>query len=256
MKIYVARLFLCLILCFGALPNYAQTSINEGVVHFVRTTNWVQIRNKLPFLSQEEKDRALLSWGNEAYSEYYQLLFSANKSIYLEDEEAKAAAATEVQNWSSRKVPFAYYRDFEAQKAVNVETTLGKLYIMQDSIRPVKWRIENQIKDVAGYICMKATTTDPVTNFKIAAWFAQDLTLQAGPERYSGLPGMILELDINEGDVIVAASKVEQKNIAAELKVPSAKGKKIDQQGFDTIIKEHIKSSIKAQRNPYWSIRY
>ena len=133
---------------------------------------------------------------------------------------------------------------------------LGKTYLMEDSLTTYNWRIQNQIKDVAGYICIKAETFDPVKNQKITAWFAQDIPVAAGPERYFGLPGLILELDINDGDVVVAAQKVELKNVQKELALPKMKGKKIKVADYNQMIQKHIAESMKAQRNPFWSMRY
>lgn len=237
-----------------ALSAMAQSPSEEGIIHYTRTTHWLQIRNKLPFLSQEEKDRATLSWGSEPYSEYYLLKFSRDKSLYMDDKQAQEAVKE--MGWSNRDVPFGYYKDFSTMRKTEIEQALGKIYIVEDSISPVQWRIENQVKDIAGYICMKASTIDPVSKFPITAWFAQDLPYSYGPERYFGLPGVILELDINQGDVLVTATKVDLKPVAAEVLTPKAKGKKLNQSEFAKLIEEHIKMSIKTQRNPYWSIRY
>jgi GLPGLI family protein len=133
---------------------------------------------------------------------------------------------------------------------------LGKTYIVDDTLHTPTWKILNQIKEVAGYICMKAETVDTVKNQKITAWFAQDIPVMAGPERYFGLPGLILELDINEGDVTIVASKVEFKKLTNEFNLKKIKGKKISDAEYTKIIADFIKDSIKGERNPYWGLRY
>jgi GLPGLI family protein len=127
---------------------------------------------------------------------------------------------------------------------------------VDDSLHTPKWKVMNQIKDVAGYICMKAVTEDTVKKQKITAWFAGDIPISAGPERYFGLPGVILELDINEGDVVITATKIEFKKLDKELIIPKTKGKKIKDADYDALLRKHLKDSIKSQRNPYWAIRY
>ena len=81
--------------------------------------------------------------------------------------------------------------------------------------------------------------------------------MPAGPERYFGLPGVILELDINDGAVLMEATKVELKPVANQLALPAKiKGKRINDRDFDTMIQKYIAERIKAQRNPFWTIRY
>jgi GLPGLI family protein len=104
---------------------------------------------------------------------------------------------------------------------------------------------------------MKAETEDPIKKQKITAWFAQDIPVPAGPERYHGLPGLILELNLNDGDVVIEATNVAFKKVTPdEFKLPKVKGKKINDPAYDTLIKEYIAQQIKAHQNPYWEIRY
>jgi GLPGLI family protein len=127
---------------------------------------------------------------------------------------------------------------------------------VDDTLHAPTWKILNQIKEVAGYICMKAVTVDTVKKQTITAWFAQDIPVQAGPERFFGLPGLILELDVNDGDVTIIASKVEFKKLTNEFNLKKMKGKKISDAEYNKIIADFIKESIKGERNPYWGLRY
>ncbi|MFM1935000.1 MAG: hypothetical protein RL360_1881, partial [Bacteroidota bacterium] len=68
--------------------------------------------------------------------------------------------------------------------------------------------------------------------------------------------GLILELDINDGDVVITASKVEFKKLTNEFNLKKIKGKKISDAEYTKIIADFIKDSIKGERNPYWGLRY
>jgi GLPGLI family protein len=91
---------------------------------------------------------------------------------------------------------------------------------------------------------------------KITAWFTGDIPISGGPEQVYGLPGMILELDADDGTVMAIATSVEFKEVDKELTLPKLKGKKVNNQEFDAVISKYINDSIKMQRNPYWAIRY
>ena len=134
---------------------------------------------------------------------------------------------------------------------------IGKTYIMEDSLKQLDWKILNDIKDVAGHICMKAMIQDTIKKQKIVAWFAQDIPMNAGSERLYGLPGLILALDINDGAVIVEATKIEPLKITTQMDLPKKmKGKKINELAFQDMVRKFIQEKIKEERNPFWSIRY
>jgi len=231
---------------------FCQEGKQEGVVQYERTTFWVNIMSRLTYLSAEEKDRIKLTWGStdEGWKQKMTLAFNENQSLYAYGEEN-----TE-QGWSGRKETFFLTKNFAADHSTDYIDMLGKTYIVDDTLHTPTWKILNQIKEVAGYICMKAETVDTVKNQKITAWFAQDIPVMAGPERYFGLPGLILELDINEGDVTIVASKVEFKKLTNEFNLKKIKGKKISDAEYTKIIADFIKDSIKGERNPYWGLRY
>jgi GLPGLI family protein len=240
------------ILLFVSSLTFAQK--DEGIINFERVVHYPKIIARLPYLSQEEKDRVKLTWGSDdEWKGKMKLVFSPTKSLYtyLNDQ-----GESEDGTWAWRNDELIITRDFEKEKKTEVIEMLGKTYIVDDSLHTPKWKVMNQIKDVAGYICMKAVSEDTIKKQKITAWFAGDIPVPAGPERYFGLPGIILELDINEGDVVITATKVEFKKLYKELIMPKTKGKKIKDADYDSLLRNHLKDSIKSQRNPYWAIRY
>ena len=104
---------------------------------------------------------------------------------------------------------------------------------------------------------MKAMVEDTLKNQKIVAWFAQDIPVNAGPERLYGLPGLILELDINNGAVIIEATKIENKKLAQELDLPKKmKGKKVNEAAYQDLIRKHMASMKKEEQYPFWGVRY
>lgn len=227
----------------------------EGVVTYERKSYWTKIIARMTFLSQEQKDRAAQTWKNhDEWKEKMKLTFNANESLYTYGSEQ---GQTEDGRYSWRNSDLVLYRNFDKDQKTDVMEMLGKTYIIEDSLHAPVWKIGNQIKDVAGYICMKAETEDPIKKQKITAWFAQDIPVPAGPERYHGLPGLILELNLNEGDVIIEATNVTLKTPTAdELKLPKLKGKKINDAAYDSMIQKYIAEQMTAHQNPYWEIRY
>jgi GLPGLI family protein len=102
-----------------------------------------------------------------------------------------------------------------------------------------------------------AVTEDTIKKQKVTAWFANNFPVPIGPELYFGLPGAILELDINDGDIVITAKKIELKALTEDINLPKKmKGKKITGKQYEDLIWTHIRDSQKAQRNPFWSMPY
>ena len=173
---------LLLILSFSAFCQEVKT---EGIVQYERTTFWANIMSRLTYLSAEERDRIKLTWGSsdEGWKQKMTLAFTENQSLYQQGEDNAE------QGWSGRKETFFLTKNFAAEHSTDYIDLLGKSYIVDDTLHAPTWKILNQIKEVAGYICMKAVTVDTVKNQTITAWFAQDIPVQSGPERCCGGQG-------------------------------------------------------------------
>jgi len=74
----------------------------------------------------------------------------------------------------------------------------------------------------------------------IMAWYTPEIPVSFGPNKYWGLPGLILE--INEEETIILCSKVTLSNKEkSKIKVPST-GEKVTKKKFDEIQKKKTDS--------------
>ena len=224
----------------------------SGKITFNKKVSWLNIITKLPYLSQEEKDRTMLTWGKDTNKgQDFILTYVDSMSIYLEKESDENFG----YNWSDD--PDIIMRNHSAKTTKDIRFLLGKKYLIEDDMPKYKWKILNELKDVAGYVCMKAETRDTVNNVVVEAWFTDKIPFRGGPEGYSGLPGMILELNMNVDDVRVVATKVEFSETSIELPVPKKmKGKATTYHDYNQKKMKHIKLSVEGKRNPYWAVPY
>lgn len=245
-KIAVALFFL-------TIPVMGFSQANEGKITYKYTIFYDKIMAKMDFLSQSEKDRIKLTWSNEeGYTTKMNLFFNPTKSIYTYADETE-----DESSYSWRKDDYLIYRDFEEKKIKELQEMLGKTYLIEDDLNPYKWRVMNELKEIQGHLCMKAITEDTVKRQIIEAWFAADIPASVGPERLYGLPGVILGVEINGGDVIIEADKIEIKNVDESLKLPKKmKGKEVNVNTYQLLIQEHMKNSMTTQRNPFWAMRF
>ncbi|PWJ57328.1 GLPGLI family protein [Dyadobacter jejuensis] len=225
----------------------------EGVVTYEKTSYWSKILNKLTYLSEEERSRSQTSWGSNDEGDKSRGRLGTNGHLSKYEDLEKEADG----GYQWRKSEYIILHDYDQEKKTEVEEFSGKVYIISDSLKAPKWKILNKIKEVNGYLCMMATTEDTLKGQKITAWFANDLASSAGPERYFGLPGLIMEVDVNDGEVLITAVKVEKKSAEEALAMPKKlKGKRVKQAEYDKMIADFVETSMKSHRNPYYFIRY
>jgi hypothetical protein len=68
---------------------------------------------------------------------------------------------------------------------------------------------------------------------------------------------LILEVNINDGAMVITADKIEQKKLTTELDLPKKiKGKKINEIGYVEILKKYFAEQRKMEQPPFWDIRY
>lgn len=92
----------------------------------------------------------------------------------------------------------SFYITYSENKILKYETVFDKDYVIE--LPMPKWEIFETTKIVLGYKCYKATTTRLSSNGKdldqITVWFAPDLNIPIAPNGFVGLPGAVLQLDL------------------------------------------------------------
>lgn len=116
---------------------------------------------------------------------------------------------------------------------------MGKKFLITGEVEKYKWKLTGEQEKVLDYVCQKATYQDSTRN--LVAWFTPQIPVATGPGSISGLPGMVLKLDRNDGEMVVVATSIELKEIENKtLKAPK-KGKKVTQKEFQKIQDEKMK---------------
>jgi len=228
----------------------------EGVIIYEDTRYWTRIYSRLDYLTQEEKDRMKLVWGaNDSYKQEMKVTFNPSRSIYtyLNDQ-----GRSDDGRYTWKLPTYVATRDFEKGKQQDWLVMLGRNYMVDDSLQAPRWKVMNKIKDIKGYVCMMAVTEDTVRNQKITAWFADGIPASVGPGDYFGLPGAILELEVNDGDIVVTAKEIQLRPLApAEIQIPKQKkAKTVSVAERNRLIWTHLRDNIKAGRYPYAAVPF
>lgn len=234
----------------------AQADLQPLAVRYLVTHNWTKKMAAVDYISLQQRERQSYVWGGSRaeWTLYANLYLDATRSKY-EDSEEKTADNDGTYAW--RKEVYAVYRDFANNRSFEQFDLLGRAYILEDSLHHPHWKILNDIKEVAGHQCMNAFWEDTLKKQRIIAWFALDLPSSAGPERFGGLPGLILELDVNNGGMTLVADRIEQRDVSAQLALPAkSKGRKINEAQYYELLRKHFAEKKAAEEPPFWGIRY
>ncbi|MBN7815099.1 GLPGLI family protein [Algoriphagus pacificus] len=223
-----------------------------GEVEYRYRIFYDKIYSSMPHLTQQEKDRILLTWNNpEGYSTRMKLQFWPEKSLYT------FGAPYEVQSYSYQVEDYFIENNLNDQTYLKYMDQMGKTFIVTDSLNAPKWRVMNEIRDILGHMCMKAVTEDKIRGQKITAWFASDIPVPTGPEEQFGLPGLILAYDVNDGMLIVEAEKITFGEPEEIISLPKKmKGREVSGAKYQELIQEFIQTSTDSKRAWMWEIRY
>lgn len=151
------------------------------------------------------------------------------------------------------------YKNFSQSKSIQTSELGGKNFLIVDSIRQQPWKLGTETKQILGYTCHKATrkvmqpnraimrmsmgaggttTTDTANKgaiqgkeVEVVAWYADEIVSPVGPENYGQLPGVILQLDVDNGTQVYTATEVKKTVDQKELKEPK-KGKVVTRQEY------------------------
>ena len=94
----------------------------------------------------------------------------------------------------------------ETGTVTSAATIFENTYLVNDSLVKYEWKITGEVRDIAGFECKKAVTKicDSVV---VVAFYTDQIPVQAGPENFNGLPGMILGIAVPRlGTTIFATS--------------------------------------------------
>lgn len=116
------------------------------------------------------------------------------------------------------KFPDEYIKVDHSKNTIEMikDISLKKNFLVTDELN-YKWNITNETKKINDFTCYKATTSFRGNTFE--AWFTPDISINAGPWKWYGLPGLIVEATDTDKSVVFKLEKVEK--LTEEIPFPS-----------------------------------
>lgn len=124
----------------------------------------------------------------------------------------------------------------------------NKYFIINENLPDFNWKIENETKEILGYQCKKATMTFRGRNY--TAWFAPKIPISDGPWKFSGLPGLILEITDDNLKIRIEANKIvlNAENVDTTFKM-NEKYPKVTWEEYIKNIDKDFNNQIKAYKS-------
>lgn len=135
-------------------------------------------------------------------------------SIKEDVDDDKTQITTSIYKVSTNKIEDFYYKDFTSKTMIFKMFNDGKNFDGKDKMVEWNWTIENETQLINDFICKKATCYNSGVTF--TAWFTEDLPISDGPDKFWGLPGLILKVSNPFYERVAKKVVVEKENTIFE----------------------------------------
>ena len=248
------QLVLGMMIALISISTSIAAQMKEGKISYERKIN---MHRNLP-------DPQMKSMVPEFRTDKFELIFNENASLFrsVVDDEAPDPFANAGGGGGGMRMNFRMptantYTDLAKQTQYEERAFFEKEFLIIDSLKQYKWKLSEETKTIAKQLCKKATTmitapqmrmrvsiggggnnTDTTANTprvpketELVVWYAENIPVSVGPDNYSGLPGVIMEIDQDNGATVTTAVEVSAKYPKKELVAPS-KGDKMNRAQF------------------------
>ena len=243
-----------LLIALTSITTTATAQMKEGKISYERKIN---MHRNLP-------DPQMKSMIPEFRTDKFELIFNESVSLFrsVVDDEAPDPFANAGGGGGGMRMNFRMptantFTDVAKQMQYEERAFFEKEFLIVDSLKQYKWKLSEETKTIAKQLCKKATTmitapqmrmrvsiggpgnnTDTTANTprapketELVVWYAENIPVSFGPDSYSGLPGVIMEIDQDNGANVTTAVEVSAKYPKKELVAPT-KGEKMNRAQF------------------------
>ncbi|MEO0038726.1 MAG: hypothetical protein RIQ59_1937 [Bacteroidota bacterium] len=212
----------------------------------------------------EEKSKELNEKMSKMFEKTFILNFNKIESIYQQEQKLQESGSGNVNFGTD--IEGELYKNIQTKRYLKAEEFANKNYLISDTLKNYNWELKQETKKIGDYICYKAVSIIKVTkkeleeyeaekekqtnnktsflnlekpeNEIITVWYNPEIPVSQGPNKYWGLPGLIME--VNQKNLILLCSKVvlnpKNKKI---IKAPK-KGRVISQNAYDLMEEEQL----------------
>lgn len=138
------------------------------------------------------------------------------------------------------------YLNYDEGTRIEQRAIMDKNFLITGAPETYKWKITGETKQVGDFLCAKATHIDSMET--VVAWFTTQVPVPLGPAKYGQLPGLILHVDVNDGERTFTAVDFNFREVAPEEIEKPTKGKEVTDEEFRTLMRERMDAERDGMR--------
>ena len=283
MVCHLIKAQLSIIIILTTLVSFAQKDFQGQAYYESKTT--VDMSNFGGGQLSEERKKQIAERMRNNLEKSFVLTFNQTESIYKEEEKLEApgqGGGGRFGMMMSSLIGGDQYKNVKDKLFLQEQDLFGKQFLVKDSLEVLEWQLGSETRTIGQYTCFKATAVRevpdigfgrfgrrpeneqakdstatnpdareqddiPLKEVVVTAWYTPQIPVNQGPDKYWGLPGLILEVNIDRTTILcskIVLNPSEKEN----LKVPS-KGKEITQADYDILVKEKTEEMRANFRN-------
>ena len=221
----------------------------------------------------EQQKKEVASRLKNRLEKTYILTFNKEESSYKEEDKLDAISGA-TDSWGKNFTPGNQYKNIKTNVFIQNQEFYGKVFLVKDTLKSIKWVMGKETKQIGKYTCFKATCQRPAFdlswyNFswselrrqaekeadtimkkdnankvedknenidmvEVVAWYTPMIPVSQGPVNYHGLPGLILE--VSAGNTTLLCNKIVLNPGEKETIKYSSKGREVSRKEYKAII--------------------
>lgn len=173
------------------------------------------------------------------------LYFTEKASLYKNAETAEDAMDVDQEADGGQMVVMRMappenrvYCDLENKTVTQQRDFMQRKFLIETPLSADGWKLTGKQKFILNYPCQEAMRADSTDT--VSVWFTAALPVSTGPMEFIGLPGLVLEVNVQNGMEVITATAVAKEVDEKEIEKPKD-GKKVSQEEYDKIVEEKLK---------------
>ncbi|TYP99499.1 GLPGLI family protein [Tenacibaculum adriaticum] len=228
----------------------------------------------------EQRKKQMMDRMKNMLEKTYILHFNKISSLYKEEEklETPGQGGFRFGGMSGG----TQYKNISEKKMIEAKEFFGKKFLITEEVEMPQWEMSGETKKIGNYTCYKATmikknddfdwrsmrrrnddkpkdstkvikVSDEIETPKetlVTAWYTPQIPVSNGPEKYWGLPGLILEIN-SDRTTILCTEVVLNPTEKVMIEAPT-KGDKVTREEYNKIMKkkmEEMREMFRGRRD-------
>jgi GLPGLI family protein len=261
------------LLAVATTATFAQKNFQGTAKYMSKTT--MDMSRFGQQMSEQQKKQMMARMKN-FLEKTYTLKFNKTESSFKEDVSLEGPGASG-PSWGRSNGQGSIYKSLKDKKMIEDVEQFSKRFLVTEPMDPPKWQLGTETKKIGNYTCYKATLTKEDTNvdwgsifsrrgnsskkdstktkedkpkvkmLTITAWYSPQIPVSAGPDKYYGLPGLILEINAGRTTMLCTEITINSDEVLV-INEPS-KGKEVSRDQYNDIVKKKSEELRERFRN-------